>query len=184
MAGQEVTIRPARDDEFDRAGDVAVQAFSLLRGLLTPENWAVMENRIRDTTVRDPRGYLLVADLDGEIVGSVRYTSPGHGGHEIYPDRFAYIRAVAVSPHHLRRGIGQMLTEACIDAARCDRADAVGLHVAEANAAARALYDGLGFQFYRQAPNYFGIPYQVYYLPFPTTERQNQPSKSCNLGGT
>ncbi len=127
-----------------------------------------METGIRFVTAQDRLGTLLVADLTGEIVGSVRYTGPGHGGHVIYPDHFAYIRAVSVSPDHLRRGIGRKLSEACIDAAKRDRAEAVGLHVAEANEAARALYKKLGFRSYRKAPDYFGIPYQAYFIRLPS----------------
>ena len=164
--GKEIEIRPAREDELDRAGELAVRAFSRLRGLLTPDNWLVMQERIRFTTAEDTLGSLLVAELAGEIIGSVRYTGPGHGGHVIYPDRFAYVRSLAVSLEHPRRGIGRTLTEACIDAARRGGAEAIGLHVAEANTTARRLYEQLGFRFYRQAPDYFGLPYLAYYLRF------------------
>lgn len=164
--GKAVEIRPARDDELDRAGELAACAFSRLRSLLTPENWLVMQERIRFTTAEDTLGCLLVAVFAGEIVGSVRYTGAGHGGHVIYPDRFAYVRSLAVSLEHPRRGIGRSLTEACIEAARQDGAEAIGLHVAEANTAARRLYEQLGFRFYRQAPAYFGLPYLAYCLRF------------------
>lgn len=125
-----------------------------------------MEKVIRFTTAEDQRGHLLVADLAGEIVGSVRYTGPGHGGHAIYPDSFAYIRAVAVAPDYLRHGIGRKLTEACIETAQEDVAEAVGLHVANANEAAKMLYSQLGFQFFQKAPDYFGLPYEAYCIRF------------------
>ena len=163
---QEVRIRMARPDELARAGDVAVRAFSRLRCLLTDENWLVMERVIRFTTAEDQLGCLFVADWQGQIVGSVRYTGPGHGGHKIYPDSFAYIRAVAVSPDHSRHGIGRQLTEKCIEIAQQDAAEAVGLHVARENDAARALYARLGFKFYREAPDYFGLPYEAFFIRF------------------
>ena len=164
-AGQDIEIRLAREDELERAGDLAVRAFSRLRGLLTPEGWAAMQKGIRRTTAQDRQGRLLVAELAGELVGSVRYTGPGHGGHVIYPDGFAYVRSLAVSPDHPRQGIGRALMRACIAAAGQQEAEAIGLHVAEANAAARSLYEGMDFRFYRQAPDYFGLPYVAYHLP-------------------
>ena len=169
--GRDIQVRPARADEFDEAGSLAVRAFSRLRGLLTADNWPQFEKAIRFTTAEDTVGELFVAVLAGEVVGSVRYTGPGHGGHIIYPDRFAYIRSVAVSLDYPRCGIGRKLTEACIEAARRDGAEAVGLHVADANGAARSLYGKLGFQFYLQAPDYFGIPYLAYYMPLQSQER-------------
>lgn len=177
MTGQkrdEIRIRPVREDERDEAGEIAVQAFSRLRGLLTPDGWTALEKGIRFVTTQETLGTLLAAEIEGKIAGSVRYTGPGHGGHIIYPDRFAYIRAVAVSPHHLRRGVGQALTQACIAAARRDRAEAVGLHVAAANEAAKALYRQLGFRWYREAPDYFGIAYEAYYIPFPPLELRDE----------
>lgn len=161
-----VRIRLACDNEMDEAGDNAVRAFARLRGLLTPDDWTAMERGIRFTTAQDKLGTLLVAEQADTIVGSVRYTGPGHGGHVIYPDRFAYIRAVAVSPDFSRRGIGRKLTEACIEAAKQDMANAIGLHVAKANQNARALYRDLGFRWYRQALDYFGIPYEAYCIRF------------------
>ena len=166
----ELRIRPARDDEFDRAGHIAARAFSRLRGLLTPDNWAEMEKAIHFVTARDKVGILLVAELAGEIADSVRYTGPGHGGHVIYPDRVAYIRSLAVSLDHPRCGMGRRLTEACIEAAKRDQAAAVGLHVAKANAAANRLYGQLGFRWYRKASDYFGIPYDAYIIRFPSAD--------------
>ena len=159
-----VRIRPARDRELERAGELAVQAFARLRGLLTPENRSVMEEGVRFATAIDTKGRLLVAELSGEVVGTVRYTGPGQPDHPIYPERFAYLRALAVSPQHLRHGIGRALTRACVAAARRDRAEALVLLVADANATARRLYEGLGFEPYRELPDYLGILHRAYCL--------------------
>ncbi|TQV83610.1 GNAT family N-acetyltransferase [Denitrobaculum tricleocarpae] len=170
MRSNEIVVRPADQSEFSLAGDVAVAAFSRLRPLLPEGNWPVMAKGIRFTTAEDSVGCLFVAVLSGEILGSVRYTGPGHGGHIIYPDSFAYIRAVAVSQAYARCGVGRKLTQACIDAALEDRAEAVGLHVAVANEAARNLYGKMGFEPYRDAPDYFGIPYTAYAIRFRESE--------------
>ena len=159
-------VRRAEPSEHAVAGQLAAGAFATLKPLLTPQNQALIEERIRAVTADDPTGILLVADLDGTLAGSVRYTAPGHGGHPIYPDRVAYVRSVAVSPHQRRRGIGAALVRDCIARARADRAEAVGLHVARANTVAVEMYLRMGFIFYRRAPHSFGIPYDAYLLRF------------------
>ncbi len=165
VPGQEaVRIRQARPQELERAEALAIRAFARLQGLLPPENRAALEAGIRFATAMDTKGRLLVAELAGEIVGSVRYTEPGHGDHPIFPDRFAYLRALAVSPSHLRRGIGRQLTRACIAAAEQEGAEAIGLLVADANTAARRLYEELGFRPYRQLPDHHGILHRAYCL--------------------
>lgn len=166
MAKTEFIVRAAKPNELGPAGELAVGAFSRLRSLLPDGNWPKLAEAIRFTTAEESVGRLLVAGKGGEILGTVRYTGPGHGGHVIYPKSFAYIRALAVSQNHTRAGVGRELTQACIDAAMEDQAEAIGLHVALANQAARALYRKMGFEPYRDAPDYFGIPYTAYCIRF------------------
>ena len=56
------------------------------------------------------------------------------------------ITAVAVHPDHRRRGLARQLLEALLRLGREAGAKRATLEVSSANAAARALYVGLGFQ--------------------------------------
>lgn len=79
-----------------------------------------------------PGAFALLARTEaGGLVGALLAT-PGGGGHEI--------AALGVSPAWRRRGIGRALVAAALA-----RAPVLSLDVAADNAAARALYRGLGF---------------------------------------
>lgn len=68
------------------------------------------------------------------------------------------IANVATDPEHRRRGIGQRLVTAAVEAARDGAASAVGLQVRDDNKAARVLYERLGFARVGSATTYRGEP--------------------------
>ena len=65
---------------------------------------------------------------------------------------------LAVDPDYRGRGIGHLLLEASVDTACRRGASALYLEVRESNAAARALYDGRGFETVGRRPGYYSEP--------------------------
>lgn len=65
---------------------------------------------------------------------------------------------LAVDPEFRGRGIGSFLLEASIETARRRGAEVLYLEVRESNRAARALYDGRGFQTVGRRPGYYSEP--------------------------
>ncbi len=86
---------------------------------------------------RSSAGVQLVADADGLVVGQV--------GVDVAPYGVAYI-GMYVDVDWRRRGVGTMLVEAAVSAARDAGCHKVGLQVWPHNQAARALYRKLGFE--------------------------------------
>jgi ribosomal protein S18 acetylase RimI-like enzyme len=90
------------------------------------------------------RHELLVADEDGVPVGFLLmlYDLPD----EVTLTEQAFVAYTAVEPVARGRGIGRALLDAAESAARAAGLRYVSLMVTEDNVAARALYDGAGFQ--------------------------------------
>ena len=65
---------------------------------------------------------------------------------------------LAVDPEFRGRGIGRLLLEASIATARQRAAGVLYLEVRESNLAARALYDGHGFETVGRRPGYYSEP--------------------------
>ena len=134
---------PAAAFGVRRAGDVAVAAYA---GFYGPD-LAGYETPLRDIAGRMRAADVLVAVVDGAIVGTVTYVadaSSPFAEHQRHGE--ASIRMLAVLPAHSRHGIGRALSLACIDRARAEGKRAVILHADEGMAASRALYEGLGFR--------------------------------------
>ena len=103
------------------------------------EDLADVAGRARDADV-------LVADAGAELLGTVTYypdaARQGHG----WPEGFAGVRALAVSPKARGLGLGGILLWACLERARAQRTSAVGLHTAPFMSDAIRLYERSGFR--------------------------------------
>jgi GNAT superfamily N-acetyltransferase len=148
----EVTVREALAGELQEVGDLTIRAFREYRPLLTPQFIDWYEEDIRDVSGRLSRGTVLVADLGGRLAGTVTLLADGSGyGMHGWPLAWPVIRLLSVDPPARGRGIGTLLAAACVDRARNMGVPALGLHTAPFMAAARALYEGMGFE---RVPDY------------------------------
>lgn len=88
------------------------------------------------------RGFYLVAEADGEVVGQLMVTFEWSDWRDGW---FWWVQSVYVRPDHRRRGVFQTLYQATLDRARA-AGDVVGvrLYVERDNATAQATYRHLG----------------------------------------
>src|SRR3972149_4167357 len=120
-----LVIRDARPGEFAEVATLNVEAYRELP--------------------RAEDGNVIVAEHNGTLVGAVIYRPPGRRNPGRFAREWAVIELLAVRPSHRRQGIGWLLTQECIRLARRDGAHTVGLYTSEAMAAARRLYESMGF---------------------------------------
>jgi GNAT superfamily N-acetyltransferase len=151
-AGDEAVVRDALPDELQEVGELTIRAFCEYRPLLTPQFIDRFERDIRDVSRRLGKGTVLVAELGGRLAGTVTLLADGSGYrmHE-WPVAWPVIRLLAVDPAARGRRIGTLLAAACVERARHLGVQTLGLHTAPFMAAARALYEALGFE---RAPGY------------------------------
>jgi GNAT superfamily N-acetyltransferase len=143
-----VEIRSVRPDEYDRLGDITVEAYTTLPGHVPEPDYEV---ELRDVAGRAAQAVVLVAvDDDGELLGGVTYVpDPSSPLAEFDDPDAASVRMLAVAPGAQRRGVGRLLSQACIERARADGRARVLLHSTAWMHGAHELYRGLGF---RRAP--------------------------------
>jgi GNAT superfamily N-acetyltransferase len=151
-AASEATVREALAGELHEVGDLTIRAFREYRPLVTPQFIDWFEQDIRDVRGRLGKGVVLVADLGGRLAGTVTLLADGSGsGMHGWPLAWPVIRLLAVDPAARGRRIGTLLAAACVDRARHMGVPALALHTAPFMGAARALYEGLGFE---RVPDY------------------------------
>ncbi|MEW5741376.1 MAG: GNAT family N-acetyltransferase [Myxococcota bacterium] len=88
---------------------------------------------------------LLVAELDGEVVGYAYGTVEKRDWNALL-DEHGALHDVAVDARYRRHGIGRKLVAAMLDELRARGATKVVLHSATQNAGAQALFESLGFR--------------------------------------
>ena len=103
------------------------------------------EPSLRDVASRASDATVLVAELDGRLVGAVTVaTRLGPWAEQAVPGE-AVIRMLVVGPDARGAGTGEALVRACLDTARADGCTLVRLSSQEDMTAAHRLYERLGF---------------------------------------
>ena len=138
-------IRPVRPDEYQRLGELTVAAYHSLPDVMPHQK--TYDDRLRDVATRARTSCVLVAvGPAGELLGGVTYVGgPDDPYSEELSEGEAGIRMLAVDPGLHGRGIGRALTLACIDRARAAGRRRLVLHTGDSMAAAKHLYESLGF---------------------------------------
>jgi ribosomal protein S18 acetylase RimI-like enzyme len=141
-----LVVRPARPEDMEAASGVNRAAYAEYGAVLSPERIAHYLDSAGDVRSRLDVAELLVAVLDGEVVGSVTYYAPGPRAEaQGWPADWAGLRLLAVAPVARGLGIGRAIMEASVERARADGATALALHTTEMMEVARAMYERMGF---------------------------------------
>jgi ribosomal protein S18 acetylase RimI-like enzyme len=138
-----VRLRPAREADLERVGELVAQAY-LADGLLSEHDDYVRE--LRDAAHRADEATVLVADDDGEVLGTVTVAVAGSAYAEIAQEGEAEIRMLAVDPVARGRGVGELLVRAAVHSGLTGGAQAVVLSTMPAMDAAQRMYERLGFE--------------------------------------
>lgn len=148
-----VVIRQAAEPDITALRGVLARANEPFRGLVSEGLFASYLASAMDVARRLEEGELLVAELDGTIVGTITYyrDAQDEGMPVEFPGRTAGIRATAVDPSAQGLGIGSALVDSCIARAADAGASRVGLHTARFMNAAVKTYERCGFI---RAPEY------------------------------
>jgi len=121
MASDEVLVREAKPEEYSVIGDLVVNAYRTLDDV----GDAAYEAMLRDVASRARGSRVLVAEVDGELLGTVTYVGPGGDLAEVADACAGTIRMLGVSAAARGRGIGQALVRSCISRAISDGAERI-----------------------------------------------------------
>ena len=138
----DVMVRDAREDDFERAGDICVAAYDAA-GQLEPGSPYVQDLRATAERARD--GILLVAERAGEVVGTATICTPGSSFREIGREDEVEFRFLAVAPEAQGTGVAAALIAAIEQHARDAGAARLAICVRDTNTGAAAMYARMGF---------------------------------------
>ena len=153
MKQQEYTVRNAVPSEFGAIGKLMVQAYSQLEGFPKPDEqpkyYAMLANIGEFTNLPDTE-LLVAVSAENRIAGGVVYFSDmqyyGSGGIAIQEKNASGFRLLAVDTTVRGQGIGKLLTNACINKAREQKAQQLIIHSTKAMQTAWSMYERLGFK--------------------------------------
>lgn len=142
----EARVRRAREDELEAVGLLTVRAYAA-DGRITEDH--PYADHLRNAPARHRDGVLLVAEdteeREGSLLGTVTVVPATSPLVEMCRPGEVEVRMLAVDPSARGRGVGELLTRACLDVARTEGVARVILSSGTWMVAAHRLYERLGF---------------------------------------
>jgi GNAT superfamily N-acetyltransferase len=150
---QEYSIRNARPEEFELIGKLMVLVYAQLEGFPEkseqPAYYTMLAN-VGALTNTPGTEILVATSSSGKIAGAVVYFSDmkyyGSGGNATKEKNACGFRLLSTDPLIRGKGIGKMLTNACIEKARASKAIQMIIHTTMAMQTAWKMYEKIGFE--------------------------------------
>ncbi|OMF89249.1 GNAT family N-acetyltransferase [Paenibacillus sp. FSL R7-0337] len=144
----ELVIREAVASDRGAIAGVLLEAYSEYAAVLPEPFWAEYRDSILGSVHGDAPVFRIVAELDGQIVGSVLLftSSEAAYGRPELDIHTPIIRLLAVSPAVRARGVARLLIQEAAERAIALGAASLNLHTSDMMASAIRLYERLGFK--------------------------------------
>ncbi|MBB6453550.1 GNAT superfamily N-acetyltransferase [Salirhabdus euzebyi] len=141
-------IRNAIQSELAFIREQRIQAYEEHAKSIPLDHWNALKKAISSDGDSQPGVDLIVAELEGSIVGSVVLFPAKSDAYEGYVEALDYpeIRMLAVDPNARGKGVASALIDECISRTKAKGYAAIGLHTGEFMKGAMALYESKGFK--------------------------------------
>jgi GNAT superfamily N-acetyltransferase len=147
------TVREAKPGEFKQVGSLMVDAYAALEGFPSPQDqpsYYYLLANIGELTQNPGTKLIVAVSESGRIGGAVVYLGDmkyyGSGGSAPNESHAAGFRLLAVDPKARGRGIGKLLSKACVELARNEQYPEIIIHSTKAMRVAWKMYEKLGFK--------------------------------------
>jgi len=143
----EAVVREARPEDDHVVGEILVSGYLTRYAQKMPE--VVLSDRrkaeLRDVASKRREALVLVAELEGRVVGTVALWAPGAAASEAWLPEACDLRHLAIDPSAQGRGLSKPLLDEAERRARELGAKYICLHVRRGNKGVAALYLGRGY---------------------------------------
>ncbi|MGZ9817544.1 GNAT family N-acetyltransferase [Peribacillus simplex] len=142
-----VKIRKALFYEVEMIREQRVKAYEEHAQSIPEGHWDALKKAISSDADEQRDVELLVAELDGEVVGSVALFPAKSDAYKGLVDMLDYpeIRMLAVTPQARQKGVAEALIQECIRQTKVNGLQYIGLHTADFMKTAMRLYERMGF---------------------------------------
>ena len=142
-----VKIRKALFNEEEMIREQRVKAYEEHAQSIPEGHWDALKKAISSDADEQRDVELLVAELDGEVVGSVALFPAKSDAYKGLVDMLDYpeIRMLAVTPQARHKGVAEALIKECIRRTKENGSQYIGLHTADFMKTAMRLYERMGF---------------------------------------
>ncbi|MED4015095.1 GNAT family N-acetyltransferase [Sutcliffiella cohnii] len=143
-----LNVRDALVSEIKDIRNQRVEAYSEYENLLPADHWKALKQSILSEIDLQDGVEIIVAELEGNVVGSVVLFPPKIKAYEGFGDVLDHseIRMLAVSPTVRGKGVALALVKECMNRVKAKGYSSIGLHTGEFMKGAINLYEQCGFK--------------------------------------
>lgn len=153
-------IRDFLPNDAKQVNSLALQAFEQFKG--SYQDWPGFQAKIGNMSSLADGGEIIVAEVEGRIVGAVAYVGPNASKADFFRTEWPIMRMLVVDPDFRACGIGRALAQECIRRAKRDGASVFALHTSKLMAVALPMYLRMGFKWVSDGPAIHGVDYGIY----------------------
>lgn len=142
-------LRNAEEHEHESIKNLRLQAYQEHTEKIPKGHWKILKNSITSDADLQPGVDRIVAEIDGQIVGTVALFPPkivAYKGLIDEESEYPEIRMLAVHPSARGKGIATLLLKECINRCKQQNYQAIGLHTSDFMNDAVKLYEEQGFE--------------------------------------
>lgn len=141
-------IRDAVEEELPSIREQRVNSYEEHAQKIPEGHWQALKQAISSSADTQPGVEVIIAEIDGIIVGSVALFPAKTNAYDGYVDELDYpeIRLLTVTPEARGKGVASALISECIQRTKSKGFQLIGLHTADFMASAKRLYKRLGFE--------------------------------------
>ena len=152
VKNENIKIRNAQPDEFENIGQLMVTVYANLEGFPKPNEqpkyYALLAN-VGDFTTNPDTEIIVAINEANQLLGAVVNFSDmqyyGSGGIATQEKNSGGFRLLAVASQARGKGVGKLLTLACIKRAKERKLEQIIIHTTKAMLPAWKMYEKLGF---------------------------------------
>lgn len=143
-----LVVRGAREGDREAVGELLIRSFVDTYARKMPEVVVSDERKANLRRALDfkDRGFVVVAEANGQVLGTVMLLKPEDQESRAWKKGHAYLRYMAVDPTSHKRGVGDELMRAAIGRAREWGCEGVCLHIRRGADGLGRFYGKHGFQ--------------------------------------
>lgn len=153
-------VRDFLPSDSAQVNTLALRAFEQFKS--SYQDWPGFRAKIGNMSALADVGEIVVAEVEGQIVGAVAYVSPSTPKAEFFRPEWPIMRMLVVAPDFRGRGIGHILAQECLRRAKRDGASFIALHTSKLMQVALPMYQRMGFKWVSGTPAIHGVEYGVY----------------------
>ncbi|MGV2129531.1 GNAT family N-acetyltransferase [Agrobacterium vitis] len=140
-----IVVRRALRRELTDIEQISIMAYEDFRKDVSPAILSAYFADLHNLKDQWDRAEAIVAEIDGELGGSVMFYADASTEGLGLPSDWAGFRKLAVAPRFRGEGVGHKLVEHCVRTGRDNGAATLGIHTTSFMTTARRIYNDFGF---------------------------------------